>query len=744
MLKKLIWNDLRQNKLMSASTVFFMAISATLLVLTAMLFTNLIGAIDSLMDKAIVPDFIQMHTGEADEAELAQFAQNRPEVSDWQLCLFLNLDNSRLVLGGHNMTDSTQDNGLAVQNDKFDFLLGMDGKLPEVLPGEIYVPICYRAKYSLAIGDKITIFNQPFLITGFIRDAQMNSMMASSKRFLVNPLDYEKLKEQGQEEYIIEFLLRDGADTNTFQAAYASQDMPANGPAITRPLVRMINALSDGMMIFIIFLVGVIVLLISMLCVHFILSIQMERDRKEVGMLKVLGVGKKEIKRIYFTKYLLFSACGALLGLTAAIAVQEPLTKQLRELYGTGERNAALALLSLFAAFLTEGIILLSIWYSLRKTDKLSSLDALFQGHKKYRSKTQYFLIGSVMTACTFLMLVPKNLHHTLADPSFITYMGIGSGEVRIDVRQRPDVEGVAAQIADALKHDTQVESYTLLQTGSYPMTRQDGSMVNLTVEMGDHLVFPIRYSEGTVPVSEGEIALSCLNAEELGLSVGDTLCLSENDVKTDYTVCGIYSDITNGGKTAKISGSRMQVPVIWSVLYVSLKPSADRGQWVEKYRAMDVDVVNIADYVRDTYAQTLMQLRIASRAAVGIAGMVAAVVLLLFLRLIVERTRYTISLHKALGFTNVECERTYFARGMLPSVIGVAIGLLLGCLCGEWLCGIVLKSFGADGFRFVINWYQVLAEIPLISLTIAALAIWGGIAGIRSIKAYECCVGKE
>lgn len=744
MLKKLIYNDMRQNKLMSASTVFFMSISAVLLILTTMLFTNLLGAIDSLMLKAVVPDFIQMHAGKVDKTKLAQFVQSCPEVSDWQLCQFLNLDNSRLVLSEHNMIDSTQDNGLVIQNKKFDFLLGMDGELPEVSLGEIYVPICYRNKYSLTIGDEITIFNQSFIIAGFIRDAQMNSMMASSKRFLVTLADYEKLKNQGQEEYIIEFLLRDGADTNTFQTLYASQNLPSNGPTITQPLIRMINAMSDGMMIFVIFLVSVIVLLISILCVHFILSIQMERDRKEVGMLKSLGIGRKEIKQIYFTKYLLFSICGALIGLVIATVTQEPLTKQLRELYGTGERSAVLVALSLLAAFITEGIILLSVWYSLRKTDKLSALDALFKGQKKSRNWTQYILISAVTVACTFLMLVPKNLYNTIIDPSFVTYMGIGSGEFRIDIRQKSDIDDVTTQIATALEHDTQVESYTVLQTSSYIAVRQDENMVNLTVEVGDHTVFPVSYLEGTAPKADGEIALSMLNAKEWNLSIGDNLQLMLDGVETDYSICGIYSDITNGGKTAKISENKMQTPVIWSVLYVSLKQSANKRLWVEQYQTMGVDVVNIADYVRDTYSQTLTQLRLASWVVIGITVIVIVLVLLLFLRLIVERNRYTISLYKALGFTSAECEWTYFARGMLLSIIGVAIGLLLGCLCGERLCQIVLRSFGADGFQFVLNKSQVFAKMPLIILGAAAMAIWNGIMGIRSIKAYECCSGKE
>lgn len=743
MLRNLIFQDVRKNKLLSAATVFFMTISAALLILTALLATQLVGTIDGLMDKAVVPDLMQMHAGEVDETQLSRFAEGHPEVRAWQLARFLNLDNSQLLLGGHNMVDSTQDNGLSVQSERFDFLLDMDGELPDVQPGEVYVPICYRAKYGLTVGDSLAVGRIRLTIAGFLRDAQMNAMMASSKRFLVNQGDYDRLREQGQEEYLIEFLLREGANVGAFQTAYADSGLPASGPAITRPLIRMINALSDGMVIFVLFLVSIIVLLISMLCIHFILSIQMERDRREVGMLKALGIDRRDIRRIYFTKYLLFSAVGALLGLGLAASLQGPLARQLRELYGTAEPGVSTAVAALLAALLTEGMILLSIQHSLRKIDKLSALDALFQGQKKNRGWTQYVLIGAVTAACTFLMLVPNNLYHTLSAPSFITYMGIGSGELRMDVR-REDIDGVTARIAASLERDPQVDRYTVLKTGSYPALLPDGRRVNLTVESGDHLVFPVRYSAGSAPIQDKDIALSALNAEELGLSVGDSLRLVADGKGADFTVCGIYSDITNGGKTAKIHSRETGTPVIWSVIYVSLLESTDEEAWMDKYRPFGADVVKIADYVRGTYAQTYSQLLMASRWVCGIGALVIAVVLGLFSRLIIERSRYTISLQKALGFTSRECARDYFAGAMAAAAIGAAAGVLFGCQGGEALCGAVLKSFGAEGFRFVIHPAQALVGIPLIVLVTAAAAILWGTTGIQEIKAYECCLGKE
>lgn len=744
MLKKLIWNDVRQNKWMSAATIFFMAASVALLALTVLLLADLLGAIDSLMDNAIVPDFMQMHSGEIEEGSLARFAGSCPQVRDWQLGRFLNLDNSQLILGGHSLADSTQDNGLCVQGERFDFLLDINGGRPEVSPGEVYAPVSYRIRYHLAPGDTMEIGEQTLVIAGFIRDAQMNSMMASSKRFLVSAEDYERLAGRGQEEYLIEFLLRDHADTNAFQSDYAGQRLPSNGPAITRPLVRMMNALSDGTMIFVIFLVSIVVLLISMLCIRFILALQMERDRREVGMLKAIGVGRHEIRRIYLAKYILFSVCGVMLGLSAAAAAQGPMMKQAQELYGTAGRGVPAGVASLAAALLTAGLLLLSVRQSLKRADKLSALDALLRPQKEGTGGRQYLLIGAVTAACTFLMLVPANLYSTLSSPDFVTYMGIGGAEIRIDVRQRPDMEDVTARLAAALAGDAQVEKYVILQTRSYPAVLPDGGTVNLTVETGDHLVFPVSFSAGGPPAQEGEIALSALSAEELGLSVGSVLRLKADEAEKEYSVCGIYSDITNGGRTAKIAGTESHVPVIWSVLYVSLKESADRGQWLRQYRQMDVDVTDIADYVRDTYGQTLAQLSLASRAAAVTSVLVIAVVLALFLRLIVERSRYTISLYKALGFTGGELKRIYFLKGFFPAAIGLAAGLALGNLLGESLCGAVLRLFGADGFRFAIDWGRVLAGIPALVLGTASFAIGAGVAGIGEIRAFECCMGRE
>ncbi len=744
MLKKLIWNDVRQNKLLSAATVFFMAVSAMMLALTVLLCSSLLGAVNGLMEQAQAPDLVQMHTGEISEREIGQFVGEHQEIDQWQICRLLNLDNSEVSLGGYSLLDSTQDNGLCVQSERFDFLLDMDGSRPGVPPGQVYVPVCYRARYELNIGDTMQIGSEELTIAGFLRDAQMNSMMASSKRFLVSEWDYERLKPWGEEEYLIEFLLKNGADANSVHTAYTNQGLPANGPAITKPLIRMMNALSDGTTVFVIFLAAVVVLLVALLCIHFILSIRMERDKREVGMLKALGVGKREIKRLYFSKYVLFSVCGGLLGLGASAVLRGPLDQQIQELYGTSGGGAQSAALALCAVAVVEAVILFSVRHSLKKTDRLSALAALFPVREQKQNRRQYLLISFVSAACTFLMLLPQNLYSTLSSPMFVTYMGIGNADIRMDIRQGADISLTAAQLAAALERDEQVARYAVLQTQSLTAVLSDGTACSLTVEMGDHTIFPVEYSEGTPPILEHEIALSSLNAKELGLSVGDTLPLRIGGEEIRCTVCGIYSDITNGGKTAKMSGRRDHGPVIWSVLYVSLQDPSASARWMEYYGQAGADVTDIGDYVRDIYGPTLAQIRRASMGARLIAILVAFVVITLFLRLIVERNRDAISLQKALGFISGEISRAYCLKGLLSAAAGVISGLVLGTLLGEGLCGMVLKSLGADSFRFVIRWSCLLAGIPAILLGTSISAVLMGTAEVQHIKACECCTGRD
>ena len=752
---RILRNDLKGNPLLAVTTWLFMAISAFMFALTCFLAMGLLGSVDTLMEAARTPDFLQMHAGELDEAALVRFTEEQEQVLSFQTLRFLNLENSSMVLGGHSLADSTQDNGVCVQSGHFDYLLDLENHvIEEVRSGEIYVPVCYRQKYGLNAGETVQIGEADFTIAGFLRDSQMNAMMASSKRFLVCEADYERLKSAGSEEYLIEFLLREEADGNAFATEYTDAGLPANGPAITKPLIRMMNALSDGLMILVILLVSVVLLLISMLCIRFTLLTQLEADRKEIGMLKAIGMPGKEIRNLYFLKFLALSGLGAVCGVVFAFVSEGALSAGMRELYGASG-NGWLGFLAAFAgAGLTVGILLRCVWRTLKRTEKLSAVEALTGqpgGDKQRRLPSpQYLLVALVIALGMFLMILPQNILSTIASPKFVTYMGIGDGALRLDLRQTEDIAGKTHQVEKLLTEEQAVERFAVLRTMSCRSVLPDGSYPALQVEQGDHTVFPVSYAKGEAPQAENEIALSYLCAEELGFDLGDTLLLLAEEAPREYTVCGIYSDITNGGKTAKAAFLPGGGSPMWSVFYVSLKEGIPKEQWLSAWTRLLSDsgirarTVDIQEYVTDTYGQTIQEIRMAAWAAVLAAALVMFVVVLLFTRLLVVEDRNDISLRKALGFTSGDIKRLYFLKYLPVLLAGILAGIASGNLLGEQLAGIFLKTLGATGFRFQIDYGAVCGWIPGVTLICVFCAGLLGLSKVKHIRAYECCMGKE
>lgn len=749
--------DNRKNRFSATAMVLFGGASVMLFVLTVALFVNLLGAVTHLMERAQVPDYLQMHAGELQESAVAAFAEENTQVTQWQISRFLNLDNSGLYLGEHCLLGSTQDNGLVVQNPFFDLLLDEHNELPEVEEGTVWVPVCYRQQYGLHAGEVMQIGQERLVIAGFIRDAQMNSMMASSKRFLVCESDYQRLCRAGSEEYLIEFRLVQGSDTGAFATAYADAGLPMNGPAITAGLIRMMNALSDGVMILLILLVSLLVFLISAVCIRFVLLTRVEKEKREIGMMKALGMDRREVRKIYFAKYAILAGVGAVVGTIAAWCVYPALSGKMQELYGEGPGVLQSVLFSILGAALVTGGMLFFVYRVLRKIERITALDALFGREGRQRGGLQRYL-AVIAAVCTFLMVIPANLYHTMASPSFVTYMGIGNGELRIDIRQGEQKMQTTQKLLEKLGEDARVERFALLQTSMQRVQAASGSE-NLLVESGDHTLFLVSYHEGRAPEQTDEIALSVLEAKELGAQIGDTLRVEMDGKTKEYRVCGLYSDITNGGKTAKASAGQEQVEeekLMWNIIYLSLKDGVDRKQWAQEFREIAVElagddptqaavkVVSIREYVQATYGQTLGQIRMAAVVTDVAALGILLLVTMLFLRLLLEKKRYDLSLQKALGFGSRDLAGSYFRMGMVQTALGAAAGILLGNLLGEKLCGMALQSFGADGFRFACDWMQILLVIPALSLTTAGFAVWIGIYGIDDIRACECCRSRE
>lgn len=71
-----------------------------MLALASILFINLTGAIDGLMNDAKTPHYMQMHSGDLDTARMESFAATQPDVESHQVMAFVNLEDWAFLVNG--------------------------------------------------------------------------------------------------------------------------------------------------------------------------------------------------------------------------------------------------------------------------------------------------------------------------------------------------------------------------------------------------------------------------------------------------------------------------------------------------------------------------------------------------------------------------------------------------------------------------------------------------------------------
>src|SRR5690625_2294157 len=509
---RIIRNDLLRNKLISITTMLFITVATALVSLVAILTINLIGSIDTLTKQAQVPDFLQMHSGDIDQERIQSFAATHENVKDSQVLDFLNIPGAKIQLGENSLIDNVQDNGFTTQSPNFYYLLDLDGQPIQPAVGELYVPIGYLREGIAQMGDEAIIAGKRFQIAGFLRVAQMNSPLASSKRFLVHEKDYQELVSEGTLEYLIEFQLKDPSKTNEFETAYAEAGLEANGPTLTGGLFKIINGLSDGIMIAMILLVGFLIVMIAFMCIRFTLLTKIEEDYREIGTMKAIGLRLMDIKKIYLAKYTLLAFVGCFIGLLLSFIFSGPLLENIRLYMGESDYASWSIVLAIGGSGLVFLFVIAYIHFLLRRFRGISAASAIRIGspeektaQKSYFSlsknrllpanvflgikdvlsrKKLYATMLIVLLLSCFIMIVPWNTYQTVSSSNFTKYLGFGEMDLMVSMYPSDEPESNDQEVANYLNDNESIEQYVQITSKSFKVKKEDGSEEKIVIEL--------------------------------------------------------------------------------------------------------------------------------------------------------------------------------------------------------------------------------------------------------------------
>ena len=773
---RMLRKDFLRKKLITIVVFAFIFLAALLVASGTNLIIELGNSLNVLFSKAHTPHFVQMHAGSLDQAEIDGWTSANEMVAEQQTVEMITVDGSNLTLGEslNSEENSIMDISFVTQNEGFDFLLDLDNNIIQLAPGEIAVPVYYIQERDLAVGDEVRVHtgagDRVFTITTFSRDSQMNPAIASSKRFLVHEQDFAGLRESiAETEYLVEFLLVDESQVSAFASAYQSSDMPQIGPAIDKGLFRTINSLSDGLVAGVVILMSLLLIVIAILCLRFTLLATIEEDTREIGVMKAIGISRSDIRRIYLAKYVVMGAAAVLAGYLTSLLLNQVLSANVLLYIGRASKSVLQTALPLVAASSIFLIVTISCVVILRRFNRISAVEALrsgsvgetmgrismlslkrgkalninaYLGIRDVLQRARFYgLLAFVFFLCAVIIIIPIHFLTTIQSPTFISYMGTGQSDMRIDLRQSDDVAARFDSAVATLRDDPDVAKLSPLVTSQFTVKHSDGTLETLNIESGDFSLFPLDYVQGTAPEQEHEIALSILNANEMEKRIGDTVTLVIEGQEHQMVVSGVYQDITNGGRTAKAAMPHNPQTVIWYTVNLDLASDANLEEKMVEYAQIfdSARVTDTASFISQTVGNTVQQLKTVTIVTVVIGLAVSVLITSLFMMMLITKDSNQIAIMRSLGFSLKHIRTQYLTRALFLLVFGIALGTLFSNTLGQQLVSAVLSMQGASSIKFVIDPLQAYVLNPLLLMfTVAVTTFLSTRTGIKETNIAE------
>ena len=767
MFQRLIKNDLKENKVSMLVIGLFLLLTLTLSFAATRLTVSLTSSIERFVETAKSPHLLQMHSGSVDRERLQNFVQQYPEIASWQLTDFVNVEGSAIRINEKNsLQDSSQDNGFSSQNQNFDFLLDQNNQPAQPRPGQVYIPLYYYNSGKIKIGDQIRVGKLQLTVQGFIRDAQMNAGLVSSKRFLISQTDLQTLKKEAfaSNENLIAFRVHKLSQISTIEQAYKNAELESNGPPmITYPTIKMINGFNDALVILVMGLLVMAIIGITFLCMRFALLTKIQEDLQQIAVMKVMGLPQSFISRVYLTKYYFCLALATIAGWGLSFLLSDPFKKQMALSMGQSPTPFYSYLLEMLVALL---LCLLVFWLTARPLSsfkkmtpgqalRLASSNSLtetcstpkmglptipFLDRPYFALKTilshkkLYLTMLFIVSLISLLILLPASLYSTVMDKNFIQYLGAGQADVLIDISQTEDIDTKTAQLLKELQADKDIAEINQYQSQNFSYQDQQGQTQQLRVTLGNHAGFPVKYSQGRYPKNEHEIALSKLKAEELKLKVGDSLTLTVDGQARKLKVVGIYSDLTYGGKTAKAVFKTKQTQTLNSLTTIRLKKASNKAQKINEWkkRYSNYKLTDVEDFFHQTFDDTLAMLRLIQISVFWTGLGIVFILMTLFVYMIFTKDQADLALYRMLGFGSERLRSHYLLAVCFILMLALSIANLLLLSLGQEVCSLLLSSFGISKLQLIINKSLTFLWTPL------ALLLGGLTAAHISLRALN------
>ncbi len=472
---------------------------------------------------------------------------------------------------------------------------------------------------------------------------------------------------------------------------------------------------------FIFFLVAALVALTTM-------TRMVEEERVLIGTYKALGYGTARITSKYLIYAGIASITGSVVGILALSQVLPAIiSKAYAIMYNVPQQSLPLPIdvpIALLSAGMGVGITLLATWGAvaatlreqpatlmLPRTPKagkrilLERLTPLWRRmsfswkvtcRNIFRYKRRLWMTVIGIAGCTALLLTGLGLHDAIWDIIDIQFNDVVSYNVVVgldDDATDDDATAVTEFMANsgevtgytrAQRENMQISSDTHDATAIQVVVPQDASAMTELVNMR------VRTTGETIPFDDDGVVLTEKLASTLGVGVGDTFTLYDQDEIGNatgdghrFTVTGIMENYVGNyayiGKDAYTQATGYTLGFT-SIYGIGTTDASQRTALTDSLHDMDaVDTVAYNDETISTYRKALSSVNMIVVVLVTAAAALAFIVLYNLTNINITERRREIASLKVLGFTPREVDAYIYREIILLTVLGAALGLVLG-----------------------------------------------------------------
>lgn len=771
---RMLRNDFRRNRGINLSLLLFMALATGLVVASSVVVTQLFMSMTEMYRIADPPHFLQMHIGPLKQRDIDDFNADYPGLVAAQTVPMIDVHGEDLTVIGSDLnagnifdlSDCRLDIGLVRQNPERDLLLDADRRPVVLAAGEIGIPVILLDAYDIAIGDTVVLerdgVRRTFTVAEFIHDAQMNSTLCSSTRLLLSDEDFlELVGGIGETEYLIEVYFTDTSLALDYRTAYENAGLPQNGQAVTYTMIFLLSALTDIMLAIVFLSVSLLLVLVALLCIKYTLLASLEEEVGEIGTMKAIGLSDRDIGGLYRGKIRLLVLIGICAGYIVALLLSNRVIRHVAVTFGNQPISPLTVGVPLLICVLLFLIADHHCGRALKRLRRLTVVDALvtgkgFDGERRGKNRIRdglyavkhlpvglavslrevclnvrsFAIVFFVTLIVSIILLVPMNLLHTMGAKEFVSYMGSPLCDLLVELEPGAELElrynTVRALLAEE-SPSTSVEEFRRVRVSTETAA---GRAVVVHVDCGPSAGNELHYLVGNAPRSEEAIALSALNADALGVAVGEQLRLRWENYDKVFVVSGIYQDVTSGGYTAKSLYGFDHAPAEKYSFAVELPKSADPKATANQWRAVlggGYTIEPMEEFLEQTLGGVTRQVRSAAFVAVAVGLCVSALIILLFMKLRLAKDVSQISILKAVGFSNSDIRRQYLYKVGLVSLAGVLCGSLFANLFGDNITSVVFASMnlGISKIAFIVNPWTAFLLLPSLLFAVSLSATW-------------------